>query len=225
MAAKLSTNKRARILLVDDHPLMREGVAQRIDHEMDLMVCGQAGCASEALREIERLKPDLALVDISLPGRDGIDLVKDIRNRFSKLIVIVFSLHDESLYAERALRAGARGYVMKSEPPEKLIQAIRQALTGEIVVGENTVTRLLRRVTGSHDSKWTTQLDSLSDRELEIFRLIGVGYQRSRIARELNLSVKTVESHRANIRKKLGLLNATQLLQHAVQFAKEDDSL
>jgi DNA-binding NarL/FixJ family response regulator len=224
MGAKIATAKRARILLVEDHPLMREGIQQRINHEPDLMVCAQASNAHEAIAAIERFNPELAVVDISLPGRDGIDLTKDIRTRFPDLIVIVLSLHDESLYAERALRAGARGYIMKSEPPENLIAAIRRALAGEIAVGNGTVNRLLSRVTGAIRSKWELPLDTLSDRELEIFRLIGAGYQRSHIAAELNLSVKTIESHRANIRKKLGLLNATQLLQKAVHYNQQDDT-
>jgi DNA-binding NarL/FixJ family response regulator len=224
MGAKSLTDRRARILLVDDHPLMREGVAQRINHEPDLLVCGQAGNAHEAIAAIEKLHPQLAVVDISLPGRDGIDLIKDIRARFPRLIIIVLSLHDESLYAERALRAGARGYIMKSEPPENLINAIRHALAGEISVGSGTVNRLLQRLGGVAHSKWELPLETLSDRELEIFRLIGAGYQRSHIAAELNLSVKTIESHRANIRKKLGLFNATQLLQQAIQYNQQDDT-
>ncbi len=225
-----TTGKRARpaggpkagILLVDDHPLLREGLAQRLTLESDLRICGQAGDGAAAIEVAGRTRPDLMIVDISLPGRDGIDLLKELKTRFPRLPVLIFSMHDETLYAERALHAGARGYVMKSEPPEQLIHAIRRVLAGEIALSPEMISRLLNRAVGIQATKALSAVELLTDRELEIFRLIGEGRQRQRIAAELHLSVKTVEAHRANIRRKLGLENAAELLQHAIQFVQRE---
>ncbi|MGD0016035.1 MAG: response regulator transcription factor, partial [Verrucomicrobiia bacterium] len=173
---------------------------------------------------IVKFKPDMVIVDISLPGRDGIELTKDLKVQRPDLPVLVLSMHDESLYADRALRAGARGYIMKQESPENLIRAIRRVLAGEIAVSQNTVGRILARMDGTHSKVGASPLELLSDRELEVFRLIGSGHSRSQIAAELHLSVKTVEAHRAKIREKLGLQNATQLLQHALQFSWDQGS-
>jgi DNA-binding NarL/FixJ family response regulator len=209
---------RARIFLVDDHPLLREGLAQRLSLEEDLVVCGQAGDGVQAVEAINRDLPDLMIVDISLAGRDGIDLIKEVKGRFPRLPILVFSMHDESLYAERALHAGAKGYVMKSASPENLMRAIRQVLAGEIVVGDGLVARLLHRMAETPAADSASVLKLLTDRELEIFRRIGEGHPRNRIASDLHLSVKTVEAHRANIRQKLGLQNAAELMQHAIRF-------
>lgn len=207
---------------MDDHPLLREGLAQRLTLESDLRICGQAGDGAAAIEVAGRTRPDLMIVDISLPGRDGIDLLKELKTRFPRLPVLIFSMHDETLYAERALHAGARGYVMKSEPPEQLIHAIRRVLAGEIALSPEMISRLLNRAVGIQATKALSAVELLTDRELEIFRLIGEGRQRQRIAAELHLSVKTVEAHRANIRRKLGLENAAELWQHAIQFVQRE---
>jgi DNA-binding NarL/FixJ family response regulator len=210
------------IVLVDDHPLLREGLAQLLATERDLALCGQAGEGAEAIETIGATSPDLVIVDISLPGRDGIDLIREIKARFPNLPILVFSMHDELLYAERALQAGAKGYVMKSRSPEYLLLAIRRVLAGEIVVGTELVARLLHRVAQAKPNGSLSILDLLTNRELEIFRRIGAGHQRGRMASELNLSVKTIEAHRANIRQKLGLRNAADLMQHAIHFVQRE---
>jgi DNA-binding NarL/FixJ family response regulator len=212
---------KTRIVIVDDHPLLRTGLAARLRDEPDLAVCGQAGDLAEAMAVIDRERPDLVLVDISLPGRDGLELLKDIRARHPPMLTLVLSMHDESLYAERALRAGARGYVMKGAAPETLVQAIRDVVAGELVVGKEIVKRVLQRVgqTGTGGIAGSP-VDRLTDRELEVFRLIGEGHNRNRIANELHLSVKTVEAHRANIRQKLGAENAAEVMQRAVRFVQ-----
>lgn len=222
--SRTARGTKARILLVDDHPLLREGLARRLALEEDLVICGQAGDGAEAIESAQRMRPNLMIVDISLPGRDGIDLLKEIKARYPSLPVLVFSMHDETLYAERALHAGARGYIMKSEPPERLIHGIRRVLAGDIALSPEMVSRLLHRAAGMSASKASTAVELLTDRELEIFRLIGEGHQRRKIAEELHLSVKTVEAHRANIRQKLGLQNAAELLQHAIQFVQREAS-
>jgi DNA-binding NarL/FixJ family response regulator len=210
---------KVRILLVDDHPLLREGLGTRINREPDMTVCGEAGTAVEALEAMARLKPGLTIIDISLPGRDGIELLKDARSRFPKAVLLALSFHDESLYAERALRAGAAGYLMKSTPPDQLIAAIRRVIAGEIALGATVVNRILRNASQSGFHQPQSKISLLSDRELEVFRLLGEGRERNRIATELNLSVKTVDAHRAKICQKLGLRSLTELLQHAVQYA------
>ena len=191
-----------RIFLVDDHPLLRQGIAGRIGEEPDLAMCGQAGSAAEALPAIASAKPDIVIVDISLPGRDGIELIKDIKARHRAMLVLVLSMHDESLYAERALRAGAAGYLMKSAASETLIQAIRKTIAGEIVVGQYLVNRLLRRATTTLREASNSPLQCLTNRELEIFHLLGRGRTRREMARQLHLSVKTIETHQANMRHK-----------------------
>lgn len=209
---------RARILIVDDHPVVRQGLALLIDQQDDLSVCGEAEDASHALSAIEALKPDLALVDVSLKGTDGIDLTKDIKTRFPSLPVLVLSMLDESFYAERALRAGARGYVMKQEATDKILTAIRRVLSGEVFVSERMVNRLLSKMAGDTETNAESPVALLSDRELTVFQLIGRGYSTSRIAEELHLSVKTVETHRAHIKEKLHLSDAADLARCAAQW-------
>jgi DNA-binding NarL/FixJ family response regulator len=212
-----------RILLVDDHPMLRQGIQQYLQQDQALTICGQAGSTSEALERMQQLKPDLILVDIGLPGRDGLELIKDIRALDSTCAILVFSMFDEELYAERVLRAGAQGYVMKHESPLKLIQAIHSVLNGEMVTGPGVIQRALRRTAEGRDDKPASPVTLLTDRELEIFRLIGAGHPRNEIARRLNLSVKTFEAHRANIRQKLNLRSAAELLIHATQFIHENN--
>jgi DNA-binding NarL/FixJ family response regulator len=207
-----------KILLVDDHPMLLEGIQQYLQQDQGLTVCGQAHSAAEALTLMQQLKPDLLIVDIGLPGRDGLELIKDIRALNSKCLILVFSMFDEELYAERVLRAGAQGYVMKHESPLKLVQAIRGVLAGELVAGPGIVQRALRRTADGRGDQPASPMTLLTDRELEIFRLIGAGHQRTEIARRLNLSVKTFEVHRAKIRQKLNLRNAAELFLHASQF-------
>jgi DNA-binding NarL/FixJ family response regulator len=210
-----------KILLVDDHPMLREGLQQFLQQDESLVICGQANNTAEALRQFDLLHPDLLVVDIGMPGRDGLELIKDIRARNQTTLILVFSMFDEELYAERALRAGAQGYVMKHEPPEKLIEAIRNVLRGEIVTSTGIVQRALRRTASGQTELPSSPLNLLTDRELEVFRMIGAGKGRNEIADQLNLSVKTFEVHRANIRQKLGLKNAAELLLHASQFLHE----
>ena len=212
----------AKILIVDDHPCARLGIAHYLSHVPDLTVCGQAGSAVDALAAINTLRPDLVLVDLTMPGRDGLELIKQAKAITPDCLMLVLSVHDESLYAERALRAGACGYVMKDEPSECLVDAIHRALAGETILGRRAVARVLRRLADGQSSLRTTPVELLSDRELEIFQLIGAGHPPGQIAAGLNVSVKTVESHRTHIRRKLGIKNAAELYQHAAQFVQDD---
>ena len=205
---------------MEDHPVTREGFAQLINFQRDLEVCGQAGIAAQALTEIAVLNPDLVIVDISLAGTSGIELVKDLVSRDSILKILVLSAHDESLYAERALRAGARGYVMKQEATEHVMAAIRHVLGGGIYLSERMRNRLLFNVVGDLSAAGALGLDRLSDRELEVFQLIGEGRTTAQIGASLHLSVSTVETYRAHIKEKLGLQNATELVQHAVDWIR-----
>jgi DNA-binding NarL/FixJ family response regulator len=214
-----ATKPAKRILIVDDHPMMRQGLAQLIAAERDLVVCGEADTARQAFERISRDKPDLALVDISLPDKNGLELIKDIRALHPDLPVLVVSMHDESLYAERVLRAGGRGYVMKQEGGKVLMQAIRQVLAGQIYVSDKMSARILEVFSGGHRASGTARLGRLTDREFEVFQLIGHGRSTREIAEHLHLSVKTVEVHRANIKKKLRIKTATDLVRYAVRSA------
>lgn len=210
-----------RVLIVDDHPIVRQGIAQLINQEPDLTTCCEAGSAQEALDLMTKDTPDILLVDISLDGVSGIELVKMLKSRHPKTPALVISMHDESLYAERALRAGARGYIMKQEATEKVLTAIRQVLQGNIYLSERMQGKILQRVLSGDDSG-LSPIDLLSDRELEVFRLIGHGFATSDIARELNRSVKTVETHRAHLKDKLNLKNAAELTRYAVQWIEQE---
>ena len=216
-AAAIAPGK-IRVLLVDDHPMVRQGLARLINDEADLCVCGEADGAAAALELVESLKPDLAVIDISMGGSDGIELLKELRARAPSLATLVLSMHDESLYAERVLRAGARGYVTKQEAPEKVMTAIRCVLAGNLYVSEKISARLLKTASGSRGISGQTPLDRLSDRELQVFRLIGGGMSVREIAGKLVLSVKTVETHREHIKEKLNLKSSNELLRYAVQY-------
>ena len=210
---------KSRILLVDDHPIVRQGLAELINHEEDLFVCGTTETFHETLDQIPSLQPDLVLADISLKGgNDGIELLKNIKARHSKTLVLMLSMHDETLYALRALRAGAVGYIMKQEATEKVLTAIRQVLKGEIYLSEQMEKKLKHQLVGGRAVRTGSPIEDLSDRELQIFSLIGQGRSTRQIAEELPLSVKTVETHRAHIKEKLHLKSATELVQHAVQW-------
>lgn len=209
--------KAKRIVIVDDHPLFRKGLEQLINSSDDgFAICGEAGDAAEGMSVIRQLKPDLVIVDLSLPGANGIELIKNIRAEFTKLPVLILSMHDESLYALRALRAGAQGYVMKQEALENVIGAIREVLAGRPYLSHDMSAKLITGVVSGNNQPNVT--DNLSDRELEILELIGKGRDVREIARALHISAKTVETHRAHIKEKLDLKNARQVARFAVQW-------
>jgi DNA-binding NarL/FixJ family response regulator len=214
--AKIPHPARRRILVIDDHPLLRKGLSALINQELDLVVSAEAPDGDRALELLATGKFDMATVDISLPGSDGIELVKTIKQRHCELPVLVLSMHDEVLFAERALRAGARGFIMKQEAADCILRAIRSVLEGQIYVSERIATRMLKKLVGGEaESGAACSLDCLSDRELTIFRLIGKGYGTRQIAEELHLSIKTVESHRAHIKEKLEITSGTELVRCA----------
>ncbi len=215
--------KKRKIMIVDDHPITREGIARRISSESDMMVSSEAESAQEALQIIEKQKLDLVLLDISLEASSGLDVLKDLRTRFPELHTLILSMHEESLYAERALRAGARGYIMKGASPEKLIQAIRQVLAGEIYLSESMTKTALARIGNGKHSPYT--IEDLSDRELEVFQLIGRGFGTREIATALHLSVKTIASHRENMKLKLNLKSSSALVQHAIHWAQTNQMI
>jgi DNA-binding NarL/FixJ family response regulator len=212
-----------RILIVDDHPMMRTGLAQLIDNEPDLKVCAEADTAGQAINLVSKQKFDLALLDISLPDKNGLELIKDVRALRPEMPVLVVSMHDEMIYAERVLRAGGRGYIMKQEGGEKFLRAIRQVLAGEIFVSEKMSARILEVFSGRQPEHSGSPVRKLSDREFEVFQLIGQGIGTRAIADQLHLSVKTVEVHRANIKEKLALKTATELVRYAVRWIDSQD--
>ena len=218
MTQTISAPRKKRVLVVDDHPIVRQGLALLINREEDLTVCGEAGDARTAMQSISTTKPDILVVDISLNGPDGLDLLKDIRSRYPEMPVLILSMHDESIYAERALRAGAQGYIMKQEASEKVLLALRKILSNEIYVSERVSNRMLQRYVGSSSESRPSSLADLTDRELEVFRLIGQGHSTRQIAEALHISVKTVESYQAHIKEKLSLRSARELVQHAIQW-------
>jgi DNA-binding NarL/FixJ family response regulator len=214
--------RKHRILVVDDHPIVRQGLALLINQEADLVVCGEAEEATGAMHVLASSHPDILIVDISLNGPDGIDLLKNIRSIHPTLPVLILSMHDESIYAERALRAGANGYIMKQEATEKVLVALRRILGGEIYVSDRIANKMLKHyITGSGTLR-NSSIADLSDRELEVFRLIGEGHGTRQIAEELHLSVKTVESYQAHIKEKLSLRSARELMQHAIQWSMNE---
>ena len=214
----VTAKQKNRIFIVDDHPIVRKGLAQLINQEEDLVICGEADNAETALETLKKVKPDLAIVDISLRGIDGFELTKLIRARFDNIPVLVISMHDESLFAERALRVGARGYIMKQEAIEKMMEAIRKVLRGELYVSERVSANIVKRFVDGKAEGVSSPEELLSDREMEVFQLIGQGFGTRQIADQLHVSVKTVETYRANIKEKLNLKNATELMKHAVHW-------
>ncbi|QEH32274.1 Oxygen regulatory protein NreC [Aquisphaera giovannonii] len=215
---------RGRVLIVDDHPAVREALALRIGRQSDLTVCGEADDTTEALRLLEEAKPDVAVVDISLRTGNGIDLIKRIRDRNDAVRIVVWSMHPEALYAERALRAGALGYVNKDQATDVIVEAIRRARRGEVWLSEAMAQRMLMRSVGPGGLEVArSPLDSLADRELEVLRLIGQGRRTAEIAEQLHLSVKTVETYRDRIRQKLGLPDGTRLTHYATQWVLENE--
>ena len=214
-----SATIKSRVLVVDDHPIVRQGLTLLINRESDLTVCGEAEDAHTAMQSLTATRPDILVVDISLNGPDGLDLLKNVRSRHPDLPVLILSMHDESIYAERALRAGAQGYIMKQEATEKVLVALRRILSREIYVSERIANRMLHRYIGNPSAGRPSSIADLTDRELEVFRLIGEGHSTRQIAEELHISVKTVESYQSHIKEKLSLRSARELVQHAIQWS------
>jgi DNA-binding NarL/FixJ family response regulator len=207
-----------KIFLVDDHPLVREWLTNLIQNQSDLVICGEAEDAPAALRAISTTKPDVAIVDITLKHGSGIELIKSLKAVEPGIAVIVLSMHDERLYAERALRAGARGYIMKRETAKKVITAIREVLAGKIHMSENLSASFAQKFVDGHLPSSGSLVEQLSDRELEVFQLLGKGYETRRVAEMMNVSMKTVQAHCAHIKEKLKLTNAAELLREAVRW-------
>jgi DNA-binding NarL/FixJ family response regulator len=218
-AAKDSQDK-IKVFVVDDHAVLRRGLAQLVAHEPDMVICGEAPDAQGALEGMEKTRPDVAVVDISLRDSSGIELIKDIKVRWPDMPVLVLSMHDESFYAERVLRAGAKGYVTKGEASEKVVEGIRHVLRGQPFVSEKVAAKMISKFVGGPSGAKGVSVEALSDREFEVFGLIGEGLQTRQIATRLHLSVKTIDTHRENIKRKLGLQNAPQLLQRAIQWVR-----
>ncbi len=219
----MSEGYKKEIVIVDDHPMMRKGLAQTLDNELEFDVVAQFDQAEEAIKNFDDLSPDLMIVDVSLPGMSGLELVKHLISRDPDVKILVVSRHDESLYAERVIRAGAKGYVMKLEAGEVLVKAVRKILKGGIYVSEEVSEKLLMGMAGGKDMS-ESPIDQLSDRELEVFELTGKGNSTREIAEKLHLSIKTVESYRARIKTKLNLENATELMVHAVKWVENEDA-
>ena len=213
------TKKRARILIIDDHPAVREALAFRIGRQSDLQVCGEAANMGDALRLVADTQPDVAVVDISLKSGNGIDLIKRIKDRNEHVRMVVWSMHSESLYAERALRAGALGYVNKDQATDTIVEAIRRVLAGKVYLSDAMTERLLQRAVGGEAiAALRSPVEILADRELEVFRLIGAGVKTTDIAEQMHLSIKTIETYRDRIRKKLDLKDGSELAHYATRW-------
>ena len=217
MTRKAESSQKSRVFLVDDHPLVREGLANLINQQIDLADCGEAEDSVEALAGIAKNQPNVALIDISLKNESGLELVKSLDERFPLVALIVLSMHDEALYAERALRAGAKGYVMKRETTKNVLTAIRRVLAGDVYISERVVTAMAKRM-GSSRKAAAEPVERLSDRELEIFRLLGQGRTTSQIAEDLHLSLKTVQAYCARAKEKFGVSSLGELLRAAIRW-------
>jgi DNA-binding NarL/FixJ family response regulator len=213
--------KPARILIVDDHPIVRHGLAQLIDEEAGLSVCGSAATPAEAVEAVDRTQPDLVIVDLSLGDESGLDLVKDLKQRHPDRRMLVLSMYDESYYADRVLRAGAMGYVMKQTAAGQMIAAIHQVLAGKVYLSESMAASMLDRLVGRNPKAGVTPVDSLTDRELQVLQLIGKGLGTRQIAETLHLSIKTVENYREHIKAKLQLRSSSELVRYAVRWELE----
>ncbi|MDJ0783977.1 MAG: response regulator transcription factor [Desulfosarcinaceae bacterium] len=221
MAANQDTT---RILIVEDHPVFIFGLKELLHQETDLVVCGQAESVGEAWEKIESLSPDLVIVDITLKGRNGIELIRDIKKHYKDLPVLVLSMHAESLFAERALSAGARGYIVKEEASDNIVAAIRCVLNGEVYASHNLMKTILNRIVTQSDTD-KSPLKALADRELEVFYAIGIGMSSRQIASKLHLSIKTIGTYRERIKEKLGLANANALIRYAVRWVEHHPDL
>jgi len=213
----MMTRKR-RIFIVDDHPLVREGLANLISAQRDLMVCGDAEDSTQATTKIRKTQPDVALIDISLKNESGLELVKDLRSQFPQVALIVLSMHDEALYAERSLGAGAQGYVMKREASKNVLASIHRVLEGGVYVSATVASRMALRLSSPREAAPRSPVERLSDRELEIFRLLGQGRTTAQIASDLNLSLKTVQAYCARAKEKFGVDSLTELLRAAIRW-------
>jgi DNA-binding NarL/FixJ family response regulator len=222
--AKRPTSQRRRVLLVDDHPLMREGVANWINREPDLEICGKAASVAEALKLLSLRRPDVIVTDLSMSGRNGIEMIKDVRALHPEVPILVLSMHDELLYASRALKAGASGYIMKEAGGESLVAAIRHVLQGGIFVSSRVAEKMLGTLAGRQPRGCHSPIEQLSDREFEVFGLIGRGHDSRKIAGQLHISLRTVDVHRANIKRKLGLESSTALVHSAVHWLETEQS-
>lgn len=222
MAKSTSGPPAKKVFIVDDHPVFRDGLVRIVASLPGLVVCGEADNARDAFDAIAKLNPDLALMDINLPGKSGLELLQDVHAMRPDLPVLVISMHDEQLYAERVLRAGGRGYIMKQEGPEKMREAISKVLNGQVYASERTAAAILDALSRPRSAASTSTLGKLTDRELEILRLTGQGKDNRAIAQELHISLKTVDTHRAHLREKLGLKNGTELIHYAVRWVGEE---
>jgi DNA-binding NarL/FixJ family response regulator len=215
---------RKRIFLVDDHPMMRDAMSTLIDTEPGLLCCGGAKSAEEALDEIARCKPDLIITDITLPSRSGLDPIKDLAAMYPELPVFVYSMHDEIFYAERALRAGARGYLMKEAGSEKMLEAIHQLLAGQVCVSPKLAAKILNQFSGAPSRGSNSPVEKLTNREFDVYQLIGKGRSTKEIADQLHISPKTVAIHREHIKEKLAITNATELTHHAIRWVASQEA-
>ena len=215
-------SNKLKVLLVDDHPITRQGMKALVNQQPNLDVCGEADNAAYAIELVGRLQPDLAIVDIALKTTNGIELTKNIKVHAPNLPVLIVSMHDEGLYAERALRAGAMGYLMKQEASEKIIAAIQRLLQGEIYLSDKIKEKMLHRFVNKKGEGMVFSIDTLSDREMEVFQLIGNGYSTRQIAQKLNLSSKTIDSYREHLKLKLHLESGAELVRHAIQWARSE---
>ena len=211
-----------KILLVDDHPIFRHGLTELLDRQPDLIVCGHADSAPVALEQMRRLEPDLAVIDITLRGTNGIELLKLMKAERPHLAVVMLSMHEETLYATRALKAGALAYVMKAEGPKPLFDAIRRALEGKLFVSAHLEEMLIFKAVHGSEDESASSVDRLSDRELEVLAMLGRGHPTRSIAKELNLSIKTIETHRAHIKEKLGLKDGNEMVQFAIDWVAKE---
>ena len=219
-AAAPAAPSRKRILLVDDHPFMRAGLAQLIERQPDMMVGGEAGDPASAIAELAKTPIDLVITDITMPGRGGLEFIKDLQASHPSLLIVVVSMHDEVIYAERVLRAGARGYVMKEAGGEALLAALRQVFAGQVYVSPKMSARILENLTARKPRGSSSPIEKLTDREFEVFQLIGQGKSTRDIAQLLNLSTKTVDVHRSHLKEKLELTDVTALVRHAVRWVE-----
>jgi DNA-binding NarL/FixJ family response regulator len=218
-----ATGRGARhsLFIVDDHPLVRQGLKMLMDIQSDLRVVGEAAVAQQALDGVARTKPDLAIVDIGLKGTDGLELTKSLRKRHPRLAVLVLSIYDEAIYAERALKAGARGYIMKKEANEELLNAVRRVLAGKVYLSENFSSLLLEKIVGRDTGAKTLLVENLTDREMEVLRLVGMGRKNQEMAAMLGLSHKTIQVYKEKIKRKLNLKSSSELAHYAINWLKQ----
>jgi len=215
----------SRILVVDDHPIVREGIVRLVSQQKNLVCCGQAGTVAETQTAVERLKPDLVILDLRLRGADGLDLIKSLKSQFGELRILVLSQYEAPMYVERALRAGAQGYVVKEQGADELVQAIRTVLAGDVYLARGMASMLLHKLVGPAAQMSSGGVASLTDRELHVLELLGTGMSSREIATELHLSFKTVETHRENIKRKLNLRGASALIHYATQWSRQHVAL